>query len=196
MKTVRRSTEFQRGFSLAELLLVVAIVMVLAVVAIPNVITTIANIRMRSSMTSLSGALQNCRTLAVKRNRTMSTHLTLEPHGLIAFVKQAEDTSDLNGTDPQVQLQAPVSQVETPSGPGAPAELDAATLGFTPHDGDASFNSRGLPCAYSGGSCTNKGFLYYFTDTRPVGDNGWAAVSVSPAGRVKKWFWNGSSWVD
>jgi hypothetical protein len=38
--------------------------------------------------------------------------------------------------------------------------------------------------------------VVYFTDTRTVGTPGWAAVTISPAGRVASWIWNGSSWSE
>lgn len=184
----------QRGFSLPEVLLVVVILLVLAAVALPNIVTVTANSRMRASMTTLSGMLQNCRMLAVMQNQTMSTHFIPLPYGLVLYAKKATDTSTVASSDPQVHLQAPVTKLPTPSGPGAPPALDPAVLLFTPETGDPSFNSRGIPCVYSGGTCTNKGFAFYFTDTRPGGKNGWAAITVSPAGRVQKWFWGGSAW--
>lgn len=186
----------QEGFSLMEVLIAVAVVLVVSLTALPNVAIGIANVRLRSSMTSLSGVLQNSRMLAIKRNRTMTTHFLHTTYGVMAYVKRATDTSGLWTGDSQVQLQAPVSRLTAPSGPNAPPALDSSTLGFTPQLGDPSFNSTGLPCVYSGGLCGNYGFVYYFTDTRPMGQNGWAALSISPAGRLKKWFWNGTDWTD
>ncbi len=184
------------GFSLLEALVTVSVSMVIATTALPNMTNGIANFRLRSSMTSLSGVLQNCRMLAVKNNRTMATHFQTTSYGVMAYVKRASDTSSLAVSDSQVQLQAPVSRLTEPAGPNAPSALDSATLGFTPQTGDPSFNTTGMPCAYSGGACPNYGFVYYFTDTRWSRDNGWAAISISPAGRVKRWFWNGASWAD
>jgi hypothetical protein len=84
----------------------------------------------------------------------------------------------------------------TPTGPGAPDLIDTTALGYTAQTGNISFNSRGLPCAYSSGVCTNYGFLYYFKDTSRMGAKGWAALSISPAGKIKKWFWSGTAWSD
>ena len=123
-------------------------------------------------------------------------HMIDEPHGLIAYVKKAADTSDLATSDSQVQLQAPIARMTSLSGPSAPAELDADILGFNPSNSDISFNSRGMPCLYSGGYCTNRGFRYYFKDDRSLGESRWSAMSISPVGRIKKWFWNGSAWGD
>jgi prepilin-type N-terminal cleavage/methylation domain-containing protein len=186
----------QRGFSLPEVLLLVVILLVLGAIAVPNIVTVTANSRMRASMTTLSGMLQNTRTLAVMHNQTMSTHFNPLSYGLVLYAKEATDTSPVASDDPQVHLQEPITKLPTPSGLGAPPALDPAILLFTPEAGDPSFNSRGMPCVYSGGVCTNKGFAFYFHDTRPGGKKGWAAITVSPAGRVQRWFWSGSAWGD
>lgn len=177
--------------------MVVAILLVVAAFAMPYMSNVIANVRLRAGMTSLAGIVQDCRSLAIKKNKVMSTHFTTLANGPVAFVKDATISSPtLSSSDPQVELGAPVTQVTSlTSVTGAPTALDSTTLGFTPLSGDPSFNTRGLPCPYSSGTCTTpSGFVYYFTDTRPLNANGWAAVSISPAGRVKVWMWNGSSW--
>ncbi len=185
------------GFSVLELLVVLSILLIVGALAVPNFLNIIANSRLRSGMGSLSGLLQDCRMTAVKKNRIMSTHFSVMAHGPVAFVKLATDASGITSSDPQVQLGAPVTKVTSPTGTGAPTALTSATLGFTPQTDDPSFNPRGLPCNWNGAACAgNVGFVYYFTDTRPLNKNGWAAVSVSPAGRVKTWFWNGSAWKD
>jgi Tfp pilus assembly protein FimT len=188
------------GFSLLELMTVAAISMTMTMMAVPNMISTVGNVRLRSSMTSLAGVLQNCRMLSVKQNQIMSTHFAVTSYGagngVIAYVKKATDANPLYTTDSQVQLEQPVTRVITPSGTGAPAILQTSVLGFTPQTGDPSFTTTGLPCVYSAGNCTNGGFTYYFHDIRGTGQTGWAAISISPAGRLKKWYWNGSAWTD
>ena len=186
----------QAGFSLLEVLLVVGVGMVITAVAVPNMVTGISNLRLRSSMTSLAGVLQNCRVLAVKQNRHMTTRFDPRPWGIIAYVKLATDTSSVETGDSQVELEAPVTKVIPPLGVGDPPVLSTSTLGFTPQTGNPSFTPTGLPCVYTPGSCPSFGFVYYFHDTRPQGKVGWAALSISPAGRMKKWFWNGSAWTD
>ena len=186
----------QAGFSLVELLIVAAVGMVITVTAVPNMMTGISNMRLRSSMTSLAGVLQNCRVLAVKTNKHMTTFFSPQTEGILAFVKRSNASGPLNVHDSQVSLEAPVVRVTTPSGPGAPSVISNSTLGFTPETGIPSFNPTGLPCVYNSGACANHGFIYYFHDSRPQGQMGWAALSISPAGRLKKWYWNGSSWTD
>ena len=190
------SMKSRKGFSLLELIVVVGILLAVAAMSIPNMMSVVANARLHAGLTNVSGVLQNCRMLAVKQNRTMTARITTERSGIIAYIKAATDKSGLKASDPQVQWEAPIRAVDEPTGVGAPSALDSDVLGFKPETGAPSFNSRGLPCVYDSGSCPNKGFVYYFKDTRQSGRNGWAAISISPAGRIKKWFWNGSAWSD
>ncbi len=184
------------GFSLIEVTLVVAIAMVVTATAIPSITTVVANAKMRASMTSLSGLLQNCRMAAVQQNKTMTTRFVVQTSGLVGYVKSAADSAALAKKDYQVEMQAPINKLTTPSGGGAPAAISDTVLGFTPQTGNPSFNTRGLPCLYSGGACDNYGFISYYKDTRIAGSGGWASISISPAGRIKRWFWNGSDWTD
>jgi prepilin-type N-terminal cleavage/methylation domain-containing protein len=185
---------FKNGFSLIELLIVLGIILALIAIGVPSMATIISNARLSGGVTNLSGLLQNCRMMAVKENKIKSAHFTVLGNGPVAYVKNAADTSSLETNDVQVQLGAPLTKFTTPTGTNAPPELTSTELSFTAVTSDPSFNSRGLPCEYSSGVCTSKGFVYYFKDTRPLGASRWAAVSISPAGRIKRWFWSGSHW--
>jgi prepilin-type N-terminal cleavage/methylation domain-containing protein len=192
------------GFTLQEVLVVVAIGLIVTLAAVPVMSNAIANMRLRSSLTSVSGLLQNTRAIAVQQNKNKTAchfNVATAPYSLVYFVKDATDctTATLLTADPQVELEAPITPYGAPTGTGAPTALDNTTqLGVTtaPLTTDPSFNSRGLPCTYASGSCTpNVSFVQYYKDNRISGSGGWAAISVSPAGRIKRWFWNGSSWT-
>jgi Tfp pilus assembly protein FimT len=185
------------GFSLVEISVVLLISLVVGMIAIPNMVTVISNARLHAGVTSMSGLLQASRMRAVKLNQTHTAHFgTLDGETLVAYAKPANDDSDRVATDLQAEWEAPVMMMGTPTGTGAPEEIENTVLGFTPQTTEPSFNTRGLPCVYDAGNCTNEGFLFYFKDTSRQGSQGWAALSISPAGRIKKWFWTGSSWVD
>lgn len=184
-----------RGFSLVELLMVAAITLVLSTIAIANISAVVSSARIHAGISSMSGLLQNTRMMAVKRNKAMTAHVQIEGDGtLVGYIKPAGDTSERTAKDTQIEWESPVIRLAEPTGADAPGELTTAQLGFTPQTGDISYNSRGLPCAYSGGICTNAGFLYYFKDTSREGRHGWAALSISPAGKINKWFWLQTSW--
>ena len=187
----------RNGFSLIEVTVVVAISLIVGTIAIPNMVAVISNARLHAGVTSMSGLLQSSRMAAVKQNRTLTAHFTTEGTAtLVGYVKLANDGTGRLDTDMQAEWEAPVIMMTTPSGTGAPTAISTSVLGFTPQTSEPSFNSRGLPCLYASGLCANNGFLYYFKDTSRKGAKGWAALSISPAGRIKKWFWNGNEWTD
>lgn len=205
MPTFNAGKRGRAGFSLLEVLVVVAIGLIITAVGLPRMSNAIANMKLRSSMTTVSGLLQNTRMMAVQQNKTMTAkhyNLTTSPYSLIYYVKKATDASAIAKSDTQVEMEAPITPSPLPSGAGAPTAITVATLGFTPQAIDpsvptyASFNSEGLPCLYASGACTNYGFIEYFKDNRIGGSGGWAAISISPAGRVHRWFWSGTSWTD
>ncbi len=184
---------------MVEMMAAIAVILCISAIAVPNFMIAIANLRLRSGMSSLSGIIQNCRMQAIKYNKVYSVHFTSMSHGPVAYIKEASDTSALNSQDLQVQLGAPLHMDQNPSGPGAPTLFDASyfNTSTSPNLTDPSFSPRGMPCTYSGGTCTTlQPFVFYFTDTRPLGASGWGAVTITPAGRVKTWFWNGSAWID
>jgi prepilin-type N-terminal cleavage/methylation domain-containing protein len=185
-----------RGFSLVEIIVVLAIILCISGYAIPNFMVAVANIRLRGGMSTLSSLIQNCRMTAIKNNRNYSVHFAVMANGPVAFIKDSTAGTTISNTDPQAQLGAPVSMNQSPSGPGAPTILlDNSILLFDPSTADPAFNSRGMPCLYASGNCTTpKGFVFYITDSRPIGRSGWGAVSISPAGHVRTWMWDGTRW--
>ena len=196
-KPVSKDTGRAAGFSLIEISVVILISLIVGMIAIPNMVSVISNARLHAGVTSMSGLLQATRMEAVKKNETLTTHFaTINGATLVGWVKPAAAAPTRLPTDLQAQWEAPVMMMTTPTGVGAPSAISTSVLGFTPQTTEPSFNTRGLPCLWDSGTCANNGFLYYFKDTSRQGSQGWAALSISPAGRIKKWFWTGSAWVD
>jgi Tfp pilus assembly protein FimT len=189
-RVVRRSA----GFSILELLVVLGIVMIMAAISAPPMAAAIAHSKLRGASSSLSGLFQSSRMQAIRRNKTVTLHFVTVGDTPFAVMKEVDDASTNLGTfDPQVQLGSSLFQVATPDDG---ILISDAVLSYTPLTLPdlISFNPRGLPCRYAAGVCTTAGFVYYLADTSRA--NAWTAVSVSPGGRVKQWFWNGTVWTD
>lgn len=179
-------------------MLTVTIGITLVGLAIPTVDSSIASLKLRGSASDFSGLVQQARITAIQKNATYTILFGL-PTGNGAYV-------DLNGNsswdsgEPMIQFGGNTTQVSAPGGVGGvPTNLDASggPLGWTATAGNISFNSRGLPCNSSSNPCaTNVNYIFYFKNTRYSGANGWAAVSITGAGRSKVWTWNGGSWVN
>lgn len=204
----RRRKDARGGFSLIELLVVVMIMLILAAIAIPNIMQTINDVRLRSAANSVAGLLQEGRLRAVRDN----TYYAVVADSNTADSQIACLDLNKNGTcvaasttdnlDPQVRLGG-VNVLTTSAPPfsvKSKAGLSSSNNDVIEQDKNLNvyFNSRGLPCVVSGSLCKNTGasgkgyaYIYYITDQRPI--FGWAAITVSAAGRVRVWMYRGNN---
>lgn len=198
----RSSAAVSRGFTLVEMMVVVAILLVVIAIALPSMVTAISSAKLRGGMSELSGIVQTCRSQAVRRNETRELFFTTSGGRTVAYV-DVPGTTDLKPLQQQVWLNAQFSKATEPT--GGPTKLDGAAIGggsSTPNSTDnICFNSRGIPCSCPSSvndSCVGitNGYAYYFSLGPDGGNKSWAAVGVSPAGRIKTLFWNGSAWAN
>jgi prepilin-type N-terminal cleavage/methylation domain-containing protein len=188
------------GFTMLELMVVLAMAMTATTIAVPTMVNVVANARLHRSMANLSSLYQNGRTLAVRGNSITRIRYQLINNNWTAFVDDGVNPSGLTSTVPQLSLPVNFSKVAPPSG-SAPTPLDDATCGstITPDTTDDTyFNQLGVPCQYSSGTCSSsQAYAYYFTQKGSMNiSTTWAAMCVSPAGRVKAWYWTGSGWTN
>jgi len=192
------------GFSLVELTIVLAIALVVSAFAIPTLTTTMDGIRLRGSTGSATNIAQRCRMQAAKRNLYQRLHFSTCANRVVLFVTDGTDAAACpaaagNSLSSQLWFGNEFSIPGVPAGAGAPPQLTSAQMWGTataPNKNvDPYFNARGLPCLpNAGGVCTNTtGFVYYYR-YRSGGRTRWAANSISPAGRIESWIWNGNAW--
>jgi prepilin-type N-terminal cleavage/methylation domain-containing protein len=190
------------GFSLIELLVVVAIMLVFAALAIPTMSTTLDGIRLRGALGSASNIAQRCRMQAIKKNLSQRLHFSTVGSSVVLFVTDGTDAAAAPlPTDKQLSAQfwLPL-QFSIPGVPAGPPALTATGMWGTTLplnvDVDPYFNSRGLPCLPDPvtGVCNSAGGFVYYYRYRNATHTRWAATSISPAGRIQSWIWNGTAW--
>jgi type II secretory pathway pseudopilin PulG len=222
MKNDRKKSCLRRGrvhgFSLIELLIVLFVVMVVAALAVPNILLAVSNIRLRASAGDLSGLMQQARILSAKNNTTYPVLYATRNGAQIAFVDLNGDgvwennvTLTIGGvsvttSEPMIEFSGgTVAASGAPSGSGQPtAYVLVGDSGTGSYDNTSTlgFTSRGLPCNYDATTnpptCSTppaKYFVYYLSNTRVgSGGAGWAAVVVTKGGRTKIVTWNGGAW--
>ena len=228
------TAERQRGFTLLEALVVVAIILIVSAIMAPKMFQIIDAQKLQSSAQSYSALLQVARTRAVQDNQVYQVLSAVNNGAAVAYVDQNGNSQwDTAGANPEpaVQLPLPISITDTNAPQGVqgfdtirplntvpvltistnPAMVNSGGL---PSPGIA-FNERGLPCQRIavGAACSNVStvitggvpqltavaWVTYLRWTRRNGNGfDWAAVSVTPAGRIKTWRFQvdnaGGSW--
>jgi prepilin-type N-terminal cleavage/methylation domain-containing protein len=190
MAKSRVSLALQSGFTLAEMIVVVAIILVVGGMAIPNLTRAIDASRIKGSAQALAAAYQDARIRATQKDT--SYQVLISPPG----ISPAQICIDLDGDgtcstgDPVTTFPAQVRV----SNLGVPVPLDSTQLHFpaiTTEQLGASltWNAVGLPCQRTSSitPCTAVGWIQHLQLLSANGDVMYAAVTVSPTGRVKTW---------
>lgn len=190
-------TRREAGFSLFELMIVMLIIMVVSAVAVPTIMNTVADVRLRSSASTIQGQVQQLRMRAVKDNKPYQGKMTIQAGTILVYLDIDGDGA-YDANEPTVGLAKDV-RVSASGYPSMPASLLPNISSYVvqgPSSNSIWFNARGLPCDTSvNAACnTSKGYIYYLSQQRSTTTTAWAAVSVTPAGRIKVWRWSGSAW--
>lgn len=187
----------ENGFSLLELMIVVAIILIVAAFSVPKLMTEVYSVKLRYSATNLSGELQRARMESVRKNSFYAVQY-------VAGSPSMEEVVDKNlavATIPPAVLASNVSVVYG-TGSGAPGEAAfTASLNFTTAaaaTGLPGFNPRGLPCVRTSPTVclqtAGQGFVFFLSGANPSGTLGWSAVAVTPSGRCEVFAYDGNNW--
>jgi prepilin-type N-terminal cleavage/methylation domain-containing protein len=204
-RTAGKLPDASGGFSLLELMIVIAIALAISATATPAMVNVVSSARMRGAMTNLATFLQQTRGNAVRNNVFEADYIDVASSEYFVYQQTASATQPAMSTAAELlPMGKQVVYVGNLSGSNVPAALDTGTAfgnsGLTALTGAIAWNTRGLPCSYGTGSgpaaCTNAAFIWYFTFQPPWGSSRWAAMSVSPAGRIKSWYWDGAQWTN
>jgi prepilin-type N-terminal cleavage/methylation domain-containing protein len=180
----------QSGFTLAELIIVVTIILAVGALSIPNLTRAIDTSRIKGAAQSLAAVYQDARIRATQKDT--SYQVLISPG-----TSPAQICIDLDGDgtcsagDPVTTFagQIKVSNLGVPV-PLGPAQLNYQTTN-TEHFNGLTWNAMGLPCQRPPSSptaaCTAIGWVQHLQLLRANGGVMYAAVTVSPTGRVKVW---------
>ena len=203
-KFMRSNKQRCEGFSLVELLVVVAIILIISAMALPNIANTLRIVRMKSTGTELAAPFEQARMEAIKRNvNGLQVRNYVDGQGRTRFYLDLDNDRNYDGPgapipEPMVILPQGYS---VPAAPPAglnlkyPGNVNPLVLG-PENEGAApavvlGFNARGLPCQGTPcnamtGALTGTNFATYYTDGLRTG-----AVAIYQTGKVKIYIYDG-----
>jgi prepilin-type N-terminal cleavage/methylation domain-containing protein len=195
----------EKGFSMTELVVVVAIILIVAAVAIPNGIRVWYDMELRATSDQVASLMQQGRLMAAKNNAYYAVCYQVSQGLQQVYLNQTTLANSTPctftaGNKLTIDLARSITAASgAPTGTNPSAyTLATDTTSGTPCDNlcTLAFSPRGLPCKLdtSTGTCSTPAstyFVYYFN---AVSANGYAAVLVTKAGRTRAFTWNGSSW--
>lgn len=190
-----------QGFSLIEVLIALAVIIILTGIALPSVLKAVSDIGLRYSATNLSGLLQSARIQAVRRNTFFTVDEATLPSGDPGYYIDIPKAGVYTLGDPVLPLSTQVT-VHAGIGSGAPNEgAFIASLNFAVNPGGSnpSFNARGLPCVAAGNVCPQnpgQGFVMFLSKPAFMGNVNWSSIVINPSGRVQIWTCDGAgNWI-
>lgn len=203
----------ERGRTMLEMLIVIAIGVCLAALALPNVLMAYDLLRLNAAAMEFSGMIQRTRSTAVVQNAPAALRLSTSTFCSIGTTlwidANANGTMDANEyarycVSSHISIANSTTTLPASISDALLGDMTSITVNVAGIATPVYFNGRGLPCQYSStsGTCnatissgtTASSWVYYLYDSPSLGAKNWAAISITPAGRVRVWNWNGSAW--
>ena len=184
------------------MLVVVAIIMIVAAMALPNITQGLRNMQARSTGTQIAGLFEQARSQGIQLNANAGIQVRnyVDAGGRTRFYVDATAPFDnYNAGEPMVMLPTGYT---VPAAPPAginlkfPGNLTPLPLG-PETEGTAAgtrlgFNARGLPCTNTPCAAmlgNTPGYVTYYTDGVATG-----AVAVFKTGKIKVYVWDGAAY--
>jgi len=206
--TEKMSRKTQFGFSLLELLIVMAIALILTAMAVPLVSGTLKTYYLRQAGTEYANLIQTARMRAVQDDQyydIQENYGGQAPGVPNAFVNTKLDpTLAYLAGDPAILTNQSTAMRARSAAPALNnlelQFLPTLNVSINPNAWGPSFGARGLPCqaAVAVGATCN--YLDPNNSNLPIafesffeslnGSGNWLAVTVNPAGRVREWYYD------
>jgi type II secretory pathway pseudopilin PulG len=191
---LKDKTQKEVGYTLISVLVTLALVAILIASVIPLATKASQDFKLRTLARELEGQLLNTRITAINRNN--SAALVFSSAGDWYFL-DIDGSGGVNGSEASMWIpssgftlncSAPSTQLPSSlvGGSSSPAAITNRGIAFTPRGSPVQVSSGQVPTS-SKLSAPN---VIYISDPR----GRYAAVSITPAGKVKSWMLSGSTW--
>lgn len=179
----------RNGFSLVELVLSLAVLLIITSIAIPVVVRSLKTYQLNSTASQLAGMLKFAKFDAIRQNNRVSLQITQSGANWVVWV-DSNGNSIPDGAEPQMVVTGSdtllsAASVPSPSpiiatlGPGSSAYTWTVVSGA---NGSITYDQRGV-LNFTGGATIYALYLGNPNDT----NSGFRAVITLPSGAVQVW---------
>lgn len=212
----------QVGFSVMELLIVIAVGLVLMALAMPEIFNALKNNRLRQAGTDYANLLQTARMRAVQDDQYYAVLTTTAASSACVDLNQngsCDGGTSSSSAEPEVNFH-PTVQIQSPTSSSIPAAsnlrsqylpstcgTNAGCVTIDPNTlpNGPMFGARGLPCYLNGGVCVYTSSaagingnsssvpVAFETYLQSTQTSAWEAITVSPAGRIREWAYDSTT---
>jgi len=176
-----RAAKNSRGFSMVELVVAIAIMLVIMAIAIPNFLRAMNTYRLGSTAIDVANMLQRARYEAIKRNANISCRAIPPGNPTTVYIDLNANLA-MDPDEPRVLLPTDIQFVGAPPAPG-PASMGPGYAGAQPPAGSITFDARGAVVPGAGGPTVYVVYMGYPQDA----SYGYRAITVTPSGKTKVW---------
>ncbi|MGC1414961.1 MAG: GspH/FimT family pseudopilin [Candidatus Acidiferrum sp.] len=184
----------RNGFSMVELVLSLAVLLIITVVAVPVIVRSLQTYQLNSSASQLAGMLKFAKFDAIRQNTPVSCQIAQQGANWLVWVDSNGNTV-ADQAEPQMYIGGSFTLLPESSVP-SPAPIQASLgVGFSSYgwtvlsgsNGSVTYDQRGvLGCVGNANCNTSVVYVLYLgsaTDPRP----GYRAVLTLPSGSVQAW---------
>jgi prepilin-type N-terminal cleavage/methylation domain-containing protein len=183
----------RNGFSLVELVLSLAVLLVITTLAVPVVVRSLQTYQLNSTASQLAGMLKFAKFDAIRQNTPVNFQVAQSGASWIVWVDSNGDGVP-NGTEPQMVISGnntllPASSVPSPSpilatlGAGSSAYTWAVLSGAP---GSIMYDQRGVIISVAGGPVVTTISALYLGNPNDS-SSGYRAIITLPSGAVQVW---------
>jgi type IV fimbrial biogenesis protein FimT len=182
------SSRRSSGFSIVELVVSVAVLMVLTAIAVPTMMTSIRAYQLNASAMSLSDILKFTRFEAVRQNKPISS-IFQQAGGVWTVGTDSNGNATIDNSEKQVNISGfatllPPGGLPSPSPILAAVSASSLNSSLSGSPGALTFDARGA--IRVGGALSTNVFVFYLgNSTHP--EFGYRAVVLLPAGSTQIW---------
>lgn len=185
-----RMQRSERGFSVLEMMVVVLILGILAAIAVPNFLGAFRRYQLESSARNVSNILLRARYEAIRSNQNVTTISSAGNPSVYGVDLDGSGTLDPN--EPRMGLSSRVQMTAAGAPPLATMGANYTAAQVPPGFG-VTFSPRGTSMQLVGAFFIEAANVYILFVQHQV-DGSWAAVTITPGGRLRVWFYSGNAW--